>query len=681
MLSAFGLKGRAILLCILLVLGTGVCITTALVWRTQGKAVATLEKEAVRQCHSLAYNAEPSILLGDKKALTRIVRTLSPDSEISNVRVHDSSGKAIALFCRAGHTDPANCSCEFPLSTTPKRDAKPELLRTADYLFVTLPVWLSGDVIELDLGDGEDSEADLDNRLPIGTVSITHRLDDLQAQTNSDILFSLLVLALVIALCAGITVLAVRQLLLPVEDLVETTTRLAEGDLDHRASENSVGEIGVLSRSFNRMAQALSENTEDLENQVRERTSELTRSAAALAEKELHLRTVLASQPECVKTLDREGRVIAMNPAGRNILGMDPEESIEGASVYDFICAQDHGAFKDLNRRVFDGESLSLQFEVRILSGDIRWMETHAVPLRDADGSVVAHLASTRDITDAKAKVEELRIAKERAEAGDKAKGEFLANISHEIRTPMNGIIGMTQIALDYDLEDEQRENLEIVMECSESLLVLINDILDFSKIGAGKLELESVALDLKGCIRSVLDVLGPGAREKSITLSAEVSEEIPGDLIGDPHRLRQVMTNLMSNAVKFTERGSVIVSAVPEKISENSATVRVCVKDTGIGISPDRLSAIFESFTQADGATTREYGGTGLGLAISKQLIELMGGEIWVESAPGCGSSFIVRLQLPRAEGGVAPDKRTVVDELGISGANKVALGSGTSE
>ncbi len=670
MIKALGLKGRAILLCILLVLGTGVCITSALVWRTYATSVAELEEEAIRQVHSLAYNAEPGILLGDKKALARIVRTLSTDSTITNVRIHDSRGMPLAVFCRHPHQDPLDCSCEFPLPTTATSQTSPNLKRTSTKLFVTLPVWPSEEGIELDIGDADERDSEPIAALPIGMVTSTHRLDELHAQTTSNIAYSILVVALVIAGGAGVTVLAVRQLLRPVQNLVDTTTRLAEGDLTHRASENAVGEIGVLARSFNRMAQALSDNTEDLENKVRSRTADLTQTATRLAEKERHLRTLLQSQPECVKTIDKEGRIIDINRAGLAAIGVEFVEEVRGTSVLDFISAKHRSAFENLNRSVFDGNSETLQFEIKRRDGVYRWMETHAVPLYDAMNVVIAQLSTTRDITEAKKKVTELREAKERAEAGDKAKSEFLANISHEIRTPMNGIIGMTQIALDFDLDEEQRDNLEIVMECAESLLELINNILDFSKIGAGKLELESIDLNLKSCVGSVVDILRALASEKSLPITIEFAENIPGDLLGDPHRLRQVLTNLVSNAVKFTERGSVLVSAIAEEVSEELATVRICVKDTGIGITQDRLNAIFESFTQADGATTREYGGTGLGLAISKQLIELMGGEIWVESTPDHGSTFCIRVELARSGMTGASRKENAEPALNISDA-----------
>ena len=342
------------------------------------------------------------------------------------------------------------------------------------------------------------------------------------------------------------------------------------------------------------------------------------------------------------------------NPQAERMFGWTKIEA-HGRPLGDFILLDRKTGEREKSLRelleVEDGAEMQARMEVtaRRKNGGEFSAEMALSSVRTGQKKLFA--AFVQDVTERKQAEQEREMAKQAAEAASRAKGEFLANMSHEIRTPLNGVIGMTELALQTELTREQREYLETVRFSAESLLTVINDILDFSKIEAGKVELESVDFDLRECLETTLRTLALRADEKGLELLCDVHSDVPDRFRGDPNRLRQVIVNLVGNAIKFTHAGEVAVKVHCIGPEGGKYTLHCEVSDTGIGIAAEKLECVFNSFSQADASTTREFGGTGLGLTISRRLVEMMGGRIWVESELGKGSSFQFEVELEPGE------------------------------
>ncbi|MFQ5742431.1 MAG: histidine kinase N-terminal 7TM domain-containing protein [Acidobacteriota bacterium] len=342
-------------------------------------------------------------------------------------------------------------------------------------------------------------------------------------------------------------------------------------------------------------------------------------------------RAIIAGMRDAVLVLDRQDRIVDLNAAAEDLFGFSEAEAMGQPTAAFFSDARLAEVFEGGNevQVSLEKDGVERQYDVRISS------------LCDRRGQESGRLVAFHDITRLRQAESEMKAAKELAEAANFAKTRFLANMSHEIRTPMNAIIGMTDIALRTELTNRQREYLEIVGSSADSLLSLLNDILDSSKIEAGKLELEPIDFNLQDCLEDSVRVLAVRAQRKGIELKCRIAPGVPEDVIGDPGRLRQVVINLVGNAIKFTHEGEVRVEVEVERQTDREVSLAFAVSDTGIGIPVEKQDSIFDAFAQADSSTTRTYGGTGLGLAIAAQIVELMGGRIWVESEVGKGSAF----------------------------------------
>jgi two-component system sensor histidine kinase/response regulator len=503
----------------------------------------------------------------------------------------------------------------------------------------------------------------------VGTVWVGYSQASLVSSIRDMERTVLSLIVLVMLMVTGIFTLATRRIVAPIRSLTQAAQLLTEG-----ASETlrplpvqSDDELGVLTRTFNRMAGEVREQRGTLEARVDERTELLSRTNAGLATEiseresaEAALREsselitlLLESAPEAIYGVDLAGDCTFCNAACLRLTGYDDSSELLGRNMHAVIhyakpdgalypvqeCSiyagflEEQGAHGDdevLWRK--NGTSFPVEFWSRLLHRNNR---------------VIGMVVTFVDVTVRKQAEEAMRNAKEAAEAGSRAKSEFLANMSHEIRTPLNGVIGMTELALGTDLTEEQRDYLNTVKLSGDSLLSVINDILDFSKIEAGKSDLEISDFDFRASLETILKTFALRASEKKLELLYEVDGKVPEIMQGDANKLRQILVNLLGNAIKFTHAGEVALRVQINQVEDKQYLLHFTVSDTGVGLAADVRKLIFDPFTQADNSTTRNYGGTGLGLAISARLVKMMGGEIWVESEPGRGSQFHFTAQL----------------------------------
>lgn len=392
------------------------------------------------------------------------------------------------------------------------------------------------------------------------------------------------------------------------------------------------------------------------------------------------LQTLMDNVPDFIFFKDTESRYLRINKAVESALRVDNSFQVIGKTDYDFFSPEVADGFCVYEKEIFqEGKSVVNKVEKTfLLDGREIWLSTTKIPIRDKNGETTGLVGISRDVTVQEITREHMREAKEKAEEANQAKSLFLANMSHEIRTPMNGVIGMADILKRTTLNDSQKEYLDIIMKSGQTLLTIINDILDFSKIESGKLKMESAPISIRSIVEEVADIQILHANDKKIDLLTFVDAEVPESVNGDYVRVKQVLTNLVNNAIKFTSKGEVFVSVSYIGFSENRHEVIFSVKDTGIGIAQTDIEKLFKSFSQVDTSTTRRFGGTGLGLAISQRLVGQMDGEFNVESQPGMGSVFSFTARFDPAE--VPSEIGLLLKDVAFSGKNILIVDDNTT-
>jgi PAS domain S-box-containing protein len=592
-------------------------VVAAVLFTLYDRATFLREKaqDLIVSAKMIGSNSTAALSFHDIRLAREVLNALQAKQHVVNACIYDSDGTVFAKYSRSlAHVD-------FPPPPTVKEDGTRIVAR---HMVLFQDIALHGD--------------------SIGTIYIEADLGDVNDRLLRFVMIDFIVLvgslAVVYVLCNRLQ----RVISEPIHELAETAAKFsAQENYSMRATRRSNDEIGVLVDQFNGMLDRLQQRDVSLQ-QARDGLEK------SVAKRTSYLNALIENSPLGILVLDSGRFVKLCNPAFEMLFQYTRLEAV-GKAIDGLIADGDLlSEFREIYRRTVDGEVVNVMTRCQRKDRSIVDVELHTVRLM-VDGKVEGTLYIYQDISVRKRAEEEMQRAKEAAETSNRAKSEFLANMSHEIRTPMNGIIGMTDLALETKLSQEQREFLGMVKSSADSLLALLNDILDFSKIEAGKLDFETIDFRLRDTLDDTIRALGLHAQQKGLELACHVLSDVPDGLQGDPTRIRQIVVNLLGNAIKFTSEGEVVIQVEIQDESEDEVVLHFAVRDTGIGIPLEKQQLIFEAFTQTDSSTTRKYGGSGLGLAISSRLVNRMGGKIWVESEPDRGSTFhfTTRFQLQK--------------------------------
>ena len=597
-----------------------------------------MASELLALADTLGANSTASLAFNDHQSALDILGALRAERHIVAGCLYDKHGKLFAEYQRAA----GGPDCRT--SALPEEGARFQMESATLYRNISL--------------GGE----------PEGAITIISDLDALHAKIRQYTEISAVVIFVSVLATFFVSSRLIRLITQPILQLAGIAGRVSkQQDYALRAVSSGNDEVGMLISSFNEMLERIQERDfalqsakDQLEARVQERTQELqkevnerVRAEELLSEERKVLRALIDNVPDFMYVKDAESRFVVANASVARSRELKRPEELLGKTDFDFYPRElAESYFQDEQNVIRTKQALFNKEEECVdAAGNKSWLLTTKVPLYDKNGQVTGIAGVGRDITKRREAEREMQRAREAAEAASQAKSEFLANMSHEIRTPLNGVMGMTDLALDTQLTPEQREYLETVKTSSDSLLTVINDILDFSKIEAGKIDLEAVDFNLRDSLELTLKTVAVRADEKGLELLCEVAPEVPELVRGDSTRLRQVVMNLVGNAIKFTDRGEVALKVQVEGQEGQDRMLRFTVADTGIGIPAEKRELIFAPFSQADTSTTRKYGGTGLGLTISTRLVEMMGGRIWVESEVGRGSQFHFTARLGAAD------------------------------